>query len=240
MPVHPHLADQPDVRLAEDCTASVHPLAGPLPAKDALELGREPGAGRVDLARGETDLRLAERHVEPPAPDPRRCPGSARKTGSRRRRRSARRPTSGGRCSVWTTPCRRCRSMSGPARGYPALAPAPRSGEVHRSTCSSTYTFSEHSAPCSWPHWRPWRPERRPRARRLGPTLRVAAWRTGALGTAAVRFRPADSVSPGSRPPLARFAPGGRSQPAARRPDPGGPVRDPRGARVGRRSTFRA
>ena len=172
MPVHPHLADQPDVRLAEDRAASVHPLAGALPAKDALELGREPGTGRVNLARGEADLRLAERHIEPPAADRVGAPDRLGKRGLDEDGAQARRPTTGGRRSVWTTPCRRCRSMSGPGRGYPALAPAPRSGEVHRSTCSSTYTFSEHSAPCSWPPWPPWRPERRPRARRPWRTLR--------------------------------------------------------------------
>src|SRR4051794_11341036 len=69
MPVHPHLADQPSIGFAEDGAASVHPLAGPLPAKDALELGREPGTRRVDLTRRKGDLRLAEWHVEPPAAD---------------------------------------------------------------------------------------------------------------------------------------------------------------------------
>src|SRR4051812_19989367 len=63
VPIHPHLRDQLFRRLTEDGTPSLHPFSGPAPAKNALELGREPGTSSKDLSRGEGDLELMVGHI---------------------------------------------------------------------------------------------------------------------------------------------------------------------------------
>jgi hypothetical protein len=67
MPIHAHLGDPIPVGLTEDGAASVHPLAGTLPAVDALELGGEPRPHAEDLAGVEGDLGLIERYFQPKA-----------------------------------------------------------------------------------------------------------------------------------------------------------------------------
>ena len=69
----------------------------------------------------EADLRLAEGHVEPPAPD---RVGASDRLGKRRLdehgvRREYCRPA--GRCSAWPSPCRRCRSATAPRPGCRCL-----------------------------------------------------------------------------------------------------------------------
>src|SRR6266581_675373 len=69
MPVHPHFRDLAVLRLAKDRAARVHPVAGAAPAVGAAELGREPGAGRIDLPRLERDLRLVHGDILPVVAD---------------------------------------------------------------------------------------------------------------------------------------------------------------------------
>src|SRR2546430_17309559 len=49
VPVHPHFGDLAVLGLAEDGPAGVHPFAAAAPAVGATKLGREPGAGNVQL-----------------------------------------------------------------------------------------------------------------------------------------------------------------------------------------------
>src|SRR6266571_3875817 len=69
MPVHPHFRDLAVLRLAKDRAARVHPVPGAAPAVGAAELGREPGARRIDLPRLELDLRLVQGDVLPVVAD---------------------------------------------------------------------------------------------------------------------------------------------------------------------------
>ena len=69
--------------LTKDRAPGLHPFAGAAPAKDALELGREPGAGRVDLPGGEGDLRLMVGNFSPVGSDGVGAPQVARRRVSR-------------------------------------------------------------------------------------------------------------------------------------------------------------
>src|ERR1041385_7463790 len=69
MPVHPHFRDLAVLRLAEHRPPRIYPLPGSAAAIEAAELGREPGAGDVDLAGLEADLGLVYGNVLPVSPD---------------------------------------------------------------------------------------------------------------------------------------------------------------------------
>src|SRR5689334_14187507 len=69
MPVHPHLGDPAVGCLTEDRPFGLDPLSGAPSSEDSLELRREPGTDREDLATADCDLGLVDRHIAPIAPD---------------------------------------------------------------------------------------------------------------------------------------------------------------------------
>src|SRR3989449_118001 len=65
VPVHPHFGDLAVLGLAEDGPAGVHPFAAAAPTVGATKLGREPGAGDVQLSGLEGHVGLVLGNVLP-------------------------------------------------------------------------------------------------------------------------------------------------------------------------------